>query len=287
MVACTFSLTISATGVLVKLRLKRQQGLQFGILGGGRIVCLALPLTTMPSSSKGSRMLFTRYNSASLHIRYCPSHNHKSRTFQRKGKQNPSRPLNPPTLFRHGFGPRGRPSPPSEGDRDQRWSDLGHEALSLSFFPFFFLFLPILAPRSDGSEPPPPPLSSTTFLFISLSSDPVLYRGDLLEFLGGSSLQQIPSLFPASIGLPSGRRDLLRRWMFDAHRVWGFFPAQVSINYPTLGEDYLKLFFLKSPCHTQIEREIRFDPVVCLAGIKDLNLLLFWTLAAVVALVSF
>lgn len=34
MVACTFSLTISATGVLVKLRLKRQQGLQFGILGG-------------------------------------------------------------------------------------------------------------------------------------------------------------------------------------------------------------------------------------------------------------
>jgi hypothetical protein len=75
--------------------------------------------------------------------------------------------------------------------------------------------------------------------------------------------------------------------MFDAHRVWGFFPAQVSINYPTLGEDYLKLFFLKSPCHTRIEREIRFDPVVCSAGIKDLNLLLFWTLTVVVVLVSF
>jgi hypothetical protein len=160
-------------------------------------------------------------------------------------------------------------------------------ALPLSFFPFFFLFLPILAPRSDGSEPPPPPLSSTTFLFITLSSDLVWCRGDLLESLGGSSFQQIPSLFSASIGLPSGRRDLLRRWMFDAHRVWGFFPAQVFIIYPTLGKDYLKLFFLKSPCHTQIERKIRFDPVVCLAGIKDLNLPLFWTLAAVVALVSF
>uniref|UniRef100_A0A2N9F8Z0 Uncharacterized protein n=1 Tax=Fagus sylvatica TaxID=28930 RepID=A0A2N9F8Z0_FAGSY len=124
-----------------------------------------------------------------------------------------------------------------------------------------------------------------SFLFISLSSDPVWCRGDLLESLGGSSFQQIPSLFSASIvGLPSGRRDLLRRWMFDAHRVWGFFPAQVSINYPTLGKDYLKLFFLKSPCHTQIERKIRFDPVVCLAGIKDLNLPLFWTLAAEVAL---
>ena len=76
--------------------------------------------------------------------------------------------------------------------------------------------------------------------------------------------------------------------MFGGHWVWGFFPAQVSINYPTLGVDYLKLFFLKSPYHTRIEWQIRFDlSVVCLAGIKDLNLLLFWTLVAVVALVSF
>ena len=76
--------------------------------------------------------------------------------------------------------------------------------------------------------------------------------------------------------------------MFGGHRVWIFLSARVSINYPALGVDYLKLFFLKSPYHTRIEWQIRFDlSVVCLAGIKDLNLLLFWTLVAVVALVSF
>jgi hypothetical protein len=161
-------------------------------------------------------------------------------------------------------------------------------ALSLSFFPFVFLFFLILAPRSDGSEPPPPPLSSTTFCFTSQSSDPVLYGGDLLESLGGSSLQRIPSLLSARIGLSSGRWDLLRRWMFGGHRVWGFLPTRVSINYPILGVDHLKLFFFKSPYHTRIEWQIRFDlSVVCLAGIKDLNLLLFWTLVAVVALVIF
>ena len=94
------------------------------------------------------------------------------------------------------------------------------------------------------------------------------------------------SIFSASIDRFSGRRDLLRRWMFGGHRVWGFLPARVSINHPTLGVDFLKLF-LKSPYHTQIEWQIRFDSLVCLAGIKDLNFLLFWTLAAGVALASF
>ena len=76
--------------------------------------------------------------------------------------------------------------------------------------------------------------------------------------------------------------------MFGGHRVWGFLPARVSINYPILGIDYSKLFFLKSPYHTRIKWQIRFDlSVVCLARIKDLNLLLFWTLAAVVTLVIF
>ena len=40
----------------------------------------------------------------------------KKKTFERK--QNPSRPLNPPTLFQHGLGLRGRPSPLGEEDRD-------------------------------------------------------------------------------------------------------------------------------------------------------------------------
>ena len=108
-----------------------------------------------------------------------------------------------------------------------------------------------------------------------------------MECLGGSSFQRIPSLLSTRFGLSSGRRVLLRRWMFGGHRVWGFLPARVSINYPTLGVDYSKLF-LKSPYHTRIEWQIRFDlSVVCLARIKDLNLLLFGTLAAEVALVIF
>jgi hypothetical protein len=155
-------------------------------------------------------------------------------------------------------------------------------------FPFVFSFFLILAPRSNGSKPPPPPpISSTTFHFTPQSPDLVLHGGDLLESLSGSSLQRIPSLLSARFDLSGGRRDLLRRWMLDGHRVWEFIPARVSINYPTLGVDYPKLF-LKSPYYTRIEWQIRFDlSVVCLAGIKDLNLLLFWTLAAVVALVIF
>ena len=154
-------------------------------------------------------------------------------------------------------------------------------------FPFVFSFFLILAPRSDGSELPPPPISSTTFRFTLQSPDLILHGGDLLESLGGLSLQRIPSLLSARFDLSGGRRDLLRQWMLDGHRVWGFIPARVSINYPTLGVDYPKLF-LKSPYHTRIEWQIRFDLlVVCLAGIKDLNLLLFWALAVVVALIIF
>ena len=125
-------------------------------------------------------------------------------------------------------------------------------------FYFISLFFLILALRSDGFEPPPPPPSSTTFLFTSHSSDPVLYGGDLLESLGGSSLQQISSLLSARFDLSDGRRDLLQRWMLDGHRVWRFISASVSINHPTLRIDFSKLF-LKSPYHTRIEWQIRFD----------------------------
>ena len=63
---------------------------------------------------------------------------------------------------------------------------------------------------------------------------------------------------------------------------------RVSIDYPTYGVDYSKLFFLKSPYHTRIVWQIQFDlSVVCLAGIKDPNLLLFRTLVAVVVLIIF
>ena len=97
-------------------------------------------------------------------------------------------------------------------------------------FYFISLFFLILALRSDGFEPPPPPPSSTTFLFTSHSSNPILYGGDLLESLGGSSLQRIPSLLSTKIGLTSRRRDLPRWWMFGGHRVWIFLPARVSIT---------------------------------------------------------
>uniref|UniRef100_A0A2N9F0C2 Uncharacterized protein n=1 Tax=Fagus sylvatica TaxID=28930 RepID=A0A2N9F0C2_FAGSY len=90
-----------------------------------------------------------------------------------------------------------------------------------------------LAVCVDGSEPPPPPsLSSTTFRSTPQSPDLVLHEGDLMESLGGSSLQQIPSLLSARFDLSGGRRDLLRWWMLDGHR---------------------------SPYHTRIEWQIRFD----------------------------
>jgi hypothetical protein len=105
-----------------------------------------------------------------------------------------------------------------------------------------------------------------------------------MESLGGSSLQQISSLLLARFDLSGGRRDLLRRWMLDGQRVWRFISASVSFNHPTLRVDFSKLF-LKSPYHTRIEWQIRFDLyVVYLAGIKDLNLLQVWRLAAGVVL---
>ena len=112
-------------------------------------------------------------------------------------------------------GLRGLPSPPCKGDRDQRWSDHGSVALSLSYVLLFLL----LAPRSDSFEPPPPPLSSPIFRFTLHSSDRVLYEGDLLETLGGSSFQRTLSLLSAQLFLSSGRRDLLRPWMFGGHRI--------------------------------------------------------------------
>ena len=142
-----------------------------------------------------------------------------------------------------------------------------------------------MAPRSDGSEPSPPPLISSTFRSTFQPSDLVLYGGDLLDALGGSSLQRILSFLSARLGLSSRRQNLLRQWMFGGHRVWGFVPVRVSIDYPPVGIDYSKLFFLESPYHTRIA--CRFDlSVVCSVGLKDPNLLLFWTLVAVVALVT-
>ena len=133
-------------------------------------------------------------------------------------------------------GSRSLPSLPCEGDRDQKWLDLGSVARFrfrfLSFSLLIFLFCLLLATRSDVSEPPPPPLSSPTFCFTSFSSNRVLYRWDLLEALDGSSLQQTLSLLSARLFLSNGRRDLLRPWMFGGHRVWGLLPVWDSIDYP-------------------------------------------------------
>ena len=166
-------------------------------------------------------------------------------------------------------------------------------ALFLSFSLFIFLFFLLLASRSDVSELPPPSLSSPTFRFTSLSSDRVFYGWDLLEVLGGSSLQWTLSLLSARLFLSNGRRDLLRLWMFGGHRVWGLLPVRDFINYPIFGVDLSKLFCLKSLHHTRIawhllQWPIRFDfSVVCLTKIKAPNLLLFWTSLVVVVLVIF
>jgi hypothetical protein len=198
--------------------------------------------------------------------------------------------LNPTTHFNTVLGPRRRPSPPGEGDRDQQWSNLDGVAISPSFFPFLFLFLLFLTTRSDGSESPPPPLPFPTFRFTSHPSDLVLYGGDLLEALGDSSLHRSLSLLSARICHSSGRRDYRRQWMFGGHRIWGLLPVRPSID-PTFVVDSLKLF-LKSPYHTRITWHLlpwqtRFNSMVYLAGITAPNLLLFRILITVVALVLF
>uniref|UniRef100_A0A2N9FWW8 Uncharacterized protein n=1 Tax=Fagus sylvatica TaxID=28930 RepID=A0A2N9FWW8_FAGSY len=78
--------------------------------------------------------------------------------------------LNPPTHFHLGLRLRGRPSPPA------------------------------------GSEPPPPPPPSlsSNLPFHPQSPDLVLHEGDLMESLGGSSLQQISSLLSANLTFPVG-----------------------------------------------------------------------------------
>ena len=92
----------------------------------------------------------------------------------------------------------------------------------------------------------------------------------------------------ALLGCSSGSRDLLRLRMFGGHWVWAFIPVRVSFDYPNLGVDYSKLFFVKSSCHTRIVWQIRFDlSVACLAGIKDPNLLRFQTLVAMVVLETY
>ena len=148
--------------------------------------------------------------------------------------------MNPHNLLQPGSGLRRRPSPPGEGDRDQKRPDLGSAALSLSFFLLFSLFFFILVSRPVGSELPPPPLPPTTFVSTSPSFDSVLYGGNLLEFLGGSSLHQIPSLLLARLCRSSGCRGLLRRWLFGGHSVWGFFPVRVYLAYSTFEVDSSK-----------------------------------------------
>ena len=186
------------------------------------------------------------------------------------------------------------PSPPCEGDRDQRWYDRGSVALCLfiflSFSSFIFPLFSLLAPRSDGSKPLPLPPPLTFLCSTSHPSDLGLYGGDLLEILSGLSLHRPLSLWAVRICISSGRQDPLRPWMFGEHRVWGLLPVRLFID-PTFGVDPLKLF-LKSPHHTQIALhflpwQTRFDSVVYLAGITAPNPLLFQTLIAVVALVLF
>ena len=61
--------------------------------------------------------------------------------------------LNPTTHFNIVLGPRRRPSPLGEGDRDQQWSNLDGVAISPSFFPFLFLsFFFWLPDRTDPSH---------------------------------------------------------------------------------------------------------------------------------------
>jgi hypothetical protein len=195
-------------------------------------------------------------------------------------------------------GLRDQPSPPGEGDQDQRWSDLGCVArfrfcfLFFSFFQLTFSFLLFVSTRSDGSKSPPspPPPPSPTFRFTPPPSDLVLYGGDLLEILGDLNLLRHLSFLSARSCHSGGRRDLLRQLMFGVHQIWGFLPVRSLID-PIFGVVYLKLF-LKSPHHARIAWHLlpwqtRFDLVVYLTGITAPDLLLLRTLVVVVVLVLF
>jgi hypothetical protein len=167
-------------------------------------------------------------------------------------------------------------------------------AHTLSFSPFILLFFLLLASRSDGSElppsppPPPPPLPSLTFCFTTLTSDPSLYRGDLLEALGDSGLRRISPLLAARFCFSSGCRDLPQLRMFGEQRFWRSLLVRVPFDHPIFGVDYSKLFFMKSPCHIRIVWQTRFDlTVACLAGIKAPNSLLVRTSLVGVALELF
>ena len=157
----------------------------------------------------------------------------------------------------------------------------------LFFFSFFFWYSDRTIP-SRRHHPYPLPLSVSPLIHPIWSC-----MGEIYWRLGGLSLQRSLSLLSARLCLSSGRRDLLQSWMFSGHQVWRLLLVRDSIDYLTLRVDLLKLFFLKSPHHTRIAWhflpwQIRFDfLVVCLAGIKASNLLLFRTSIVVVALVIF
>uniref|UniRef100_A0A2N9I9Q2 Uncharacterized protein n=1 Tax=Fagus sylvatica TaxID=28930 RepID=A0A2N9I9Q2_FAGSY len=214
-------------------------------------------------------------------------------TFQR----NPERPksLKPSDLLPPSSGLRDRPSPPCEGDRDQRWSDPGRVArfrFVFLFFSFYYVISPfslLSTTRSEGPESPPPPLPSPTFRSTSHPSDLAVYGGDLLETLGDLSLHRHLSLRSARFCHSNGSRDPLRRLMLGGHRIWRSLPARPSLD-PNFGVDFLKLF-LKSPstpeshglsCHDKID-----STMVYLAGITAPDLLLLQTLIVVVALELF
>uniref|UniRef100_A0A2N9H7R9 Uncharacterized protein n=1 Tax=Fagus sylvatica TaxID=28930 RepID=A0A2N9H7R9_FAGSY len=98
-------------------------------------------------------------------------------------------------------------------------------SVSLPSFLFFCSLSLVLAPRPDGSEPPPPP--SLFFRSIPQSPDLVLHERDLMESLGGLSLQQISSLLLARFDLSGGRRDLLWR---SGHWLLGLFLQSAGVR---------------------------------------------------------
>jgi hypothetical protein len=170
----------------------------------------------------------------------------------------------------------------SDGPIKAAWPSSSHFPLLFYFFVFFWLSDRMLPSCRHRPSLLPP------FLFTSPSSDLSLYGGNLLEALGDSSLQRTPSLLAARFCFSSGCRDLLSCGCLVSSRFWGSLLVRVSFDYPIFGVDYSKLFFMKSPCHTRIVWQIRFDlTVACLAGIKAPISLLVRTSLVGVALVLF